>query len=260
MTHLASVVGTGLTCIGFPLMSPVVLSCTFNLLAVVSSLLLSILVGWDTLMADDMSTPSSASLWVTQALYHTPNYTNVLPNKLTFMEEITLVSTLYDKTVLREQTHEIYANKWVPYENSFQQGIQSLQKSIMSPIYYNELGHRCLAVKMGPMNGDTAMSRWRQEICLSAMGKQKLLSMWNTEIQQEQKILQWLKQNNLPILKLPVLRGNHWTRFYRQWSIPVMRALLTQTKSLLQGKKPNLWEISDGETILFTAHMWQEPV
>lgn len=258
MTHLASVVGTGLTCIGFPLMSPVVLSCTFNLLAAVSSLLLSILVGWDTLMADGVSTSSSTSLLMQQTLFLAPNNTAILQHKLPFMEEVTLISTLLDRAMLADQPVEVQSSKWISYDTSFQNGLQFIQNSIVSPIYYNELGYRCLTVNMGRMTANGAMAGWKQEICLSPIGRNTLLSLWGREIQLENKILQWLDSNGLPISQLSVLRGSHWSLFYREWSLPVMKALLVQTKGLLRGEKNNSWSITDGNNTMLTSRFWRK--
>lgn len=258
MTHLASVVGTGLTCIGFPLMSPVVLSCTFNLLAAVSSLLLSILVGWDTLKADDISATSSTSLVMEQLFLFKPNNTNILTHKLPFVEETTLVATLLDRAMVADLPLEIQANKWISYDTSFQKGLEFIQNSIVSPIFYNELGHRCLTVNMGPMTANGAMSGWKQEMCLSPIGRHKLSSLWGTEIQLENKILQWLDSNGLPISQLSVLKGIHWSLFYREWSLPVMKALLAQTKGLLSGAKNNSWSVTDGNSIMLTSRLWRK--
>lgn len=270
VTHLASLIGTGLTCAGFPLMSPTVLSCLFNLLAAVSSLLLSILVGWDTLAANDGSDPTNPqSLLMSQALWLSPNLTTTFQEHnqaiytLPFMEEMTLVSTVFNHAWNSQPRGNENDNQgWPSYGKTFANGLHLLQESLIEPIYHNSENYRCLMTSLGPVNGVGAMAHWRQEICLSPLGRKKLLNRRaNMEMKEKSRghiVTKWLADHGLSITEIPVLKENYWIRFYHDYSVPVVKALLQQSKDVLQGNKDSSWKITDNGNVLFTARLWEE--
>lgn len=275
VTHLATLIGTGFTCVGFPLISATVLSCAFNLLAAVSSLLLSILIGWDALSAADyykgdpsnsaikysVSQALSSSSSSIQSVINSSDYSKT-PAILSFFEEMDLISTSFFKSFTNQDNLE-EDNKEYSWVN-FVKGIHSIEESLTTPIYYNSNGHKCLTIRLAPLTNKGIMSGWKQEVCTSVMGRNILSSTSPSSLlistkKTQQKVSRWLLEHNLLESQLSIFQGTYLTQFYQDISIPMIKCLLTQTKQLLNGENEISDEITNENGIIFiTSKLWKD--
>lgn len=274
VTHLATLIGTGFTCVGFPLMSATVLSCTFNLLAAASSLLLSILIGWDALTAADyskrdqincvikhsMSSPllSPSSI---RSVINSSDYSKI-PIVLSFFEELNMISTLIVNGLTKQSSPDDNDKDsfWIP----FLKGVHLIEETLVTPIYFNTNGYRCLAVSLGPMTTNGALSDWKQEICTSTLGKDILSSPKSSSVfvsakKNQKRLSKWLLEHNLLESQLSIFQDTYWFHFYQDIDISVAKCLLKQTKKILKGEKEIYGEITDEYgTIFVTSRLWQD--
>lgn len=275
VTHLATLIGTGFTCVGFPLISATVLSCAFNLLAAVSSLLLSILIGWDALSAADyykrapsnsaikysVSQALSSSSSSIQSVINSSDYSKT-PAILSFFEEMDLISTSFVKSFTNQDNLE-EDNKEYSWVN-FVKGIHSIEEALTTPIYYNSNGHKCLTIRLAPLTNKGIMSYWKQEVCTSVMGRNILSSTSPSSLlisakKTQQKVSRWLLEHNLLESQLSIFQGTYLTQFYQDISIPMIKCLLTQTKQLLNGENEISDEIINENGIIFiTSKVWKD--
>lgn len=173
-------------------------------------------------------------------------------------EEMTMMSMLHKD--IFDDPWNIESSKLNSTE--FNQGMELIRQSRLSPIYLNEEGDSCLTMELHILSGLEILRGWKREVCLNEVCRDSL-NPWNISLQpigeneKELGFTNWSKRYGVDTLSLP------WKQLFGRSTFNVLANLWNEVRIIIKGRSANnetkhVWSISnDGETLVKVS-LWKD--